>query len=245
MAADLTPPLVEISAIPYPLRLELATTALVLIDMQRDFLEPGGFGSMLGNDAALLRHAIPPCQRLLAAARAAGLLVIHTREGHAADFTDLHPAKLARGEGSLRIGDHGPMGRILIKGEHGQDIIPELAPAPGEPVFDKPGKGAFYNTPLAQILTERGIRTLLVAGVTTEVCVHATTREANDRGFECLVVSDATASYFPEFHRVALEMITAQGGILGWVSDSATVCSVLTNANTRYPSPTRPRGCPP
>ena len=219
--------MITIPAKPYPLILSPDTTALIVIDMQRDFLEPGGFGEMLGNDVSLLRSAVAPCQRLLAAARAAGLLVIHTREGHAADFSDLHPAKLARGKAPLRIGDQGPMGRILIKGEHGQDIVPELAPAPGEVVLDKPGKGAFYNTPLAQILADHGVRTLLVAGVTTEVCVHATTREANDRGFECLVVSDATASYFPEFHRVALEMITAQGGILGWVADSAAVCAAL------------------
>jgi nicotinamidase-related amidase len=218
---------IEIPAEPYPLFVRRESTALILIDMQRDFLEPGGFGEMLGNDVSQLRRAVEPCQRLLDAARAAGLLVIHTREGHAADFADLHPAKLARGKGRLRIGDEGPMGRILIKGEHGQDIIPELAPAQGEVVFDKPGKGAFYNTALQQILTDHRIQSLIVAGVTTEVCVHATTREANDRGYECLVVSDATASYFPEFHRVALEMITAQGGILGWVADSATVCATL------------------
>ncbi|MFZ2208710.1 MAG: isochorismatase family cysteine hydrolase [Porticoccaceae bacterium] len=231
MASDLTPALVELPATPYPLHLRLATTALILIDMQRDFLEPGGFGAVLGNDVALLRSAVAPCQRLLAAARNAGLLVIHTREGHGPDLADAHPAKLARGKGPLRIGDHGPMGRILIHGEHGHDIIPELAPAPGEPVLDKPGKGAFYNTDLALILANHGTRTLIVAGVTTEVCVHATTREGNDRGYECLVVSDAVASYFPEFHRVALEMIVAQGGILGWVADSAAVCSVLTQAN--------------
>lgn len=231
MASDLTPALVELPATPYPLHLRLATTALILIDMQRDFLEPGGFGAMLGNDVSLLRSAVAPCQRLLAAARSARLLVIHTREGHGPDLADAHPAKLARGKGPLRIGDHGPMGRILIQGEHGHDIIPELAPIPGEPVLDKPGKGAFYNTDLALILANHGIRTLIVAGVTTEVCVHATTREGNDRGYECLVVSDAVASYFPEFHRVALEMIVAQGGILGWVADSAAVCSVLTQAN--------------
>lgn len=231
MASDLTPALVEIPARPYPLHLRLATTALILIDMQRDFLEPGGFGSLLGNDVSLLRGAIAPCQRLLAAARGAGMLVIHTREGHGPDLADAHPAKLARGKGPLRIGDQGPMGRILIQGEHGHDIIPELAPVPGEPVLDKPGKGAFYNTELERILARHHIRTLIVAGVTTEVCVHATTREGNDRGYECLVVSDATASYFPEFHRVALDMICAQGGILGWVADTAAVCPVLTRTS--------------
>ncbi|HBG31338.1 cysteine hydrolase [Candidatus Macondimonas diazotrophica] len=213
-----------------PLRLEVSSTALIIIDMQRDFLEPGGFGAMLGNDVSLLRSAIGPCQALLAAARAAGLLIIHTREGHRPDLSDAPPSKLARGGGPKRIGDPGPMGRILIRGEPGHGIVPELAPAPREPVLDKPGKGAFYQTDLALILANAGIRTLLVAGVTTEVCVHTTVREANDRGFECLVVSDAVGSYFPEFHRVALAMITAQGGIFGWVSDSARVCSALTRA---------------
>lgn len=213
-----------------PLRLDVSSTALIIIDMQRDFLEPGGFGAMLGNDVALLRSAIGPCQALLAAARAAGLLIIHTREGHRPDLSDAPPSKLARGGGPKHIGDPGPMGRILIRGEPGHGIISELAPAPGEPVLDKPGKGAFYQTDLALILANAGIRTLLVAGVTTEVCVHTTVREANDRGFECLVVSDAVGSYFPEFHRVALAMITAQGGIFGWVSDSARVCAALTRA---------------
>ena len=217
-----------LAADPYPLLLTPATTALVVIDMQRDFLEPGGFGEMLGNDVTLLRSAIGPCRRLLAAARAAGLLVIHTREGHRPDLADAPPAKLARGQGTRRIGDPGPMGRILIRGEPGHDLIPELAPVPGEPVLDKPGKGAFYQTDLALILANAGIRTLLVAGVTTEVCVHTTVREANDRGFECLVVSDAAASYFPEFHRAALAMITAQGGIFGWVAPAAAVCAALT-----------------
>jgi len=218
---------ITLAADPYPLRLAPAHTALVVIDMQRDFLEPGGFGTTLGNDVELLRGAIEPCRRLLDSARSAGLLVIHTREGHRPDLADAPPAKLARGRGPRRIGDAGPMGRILIRGEPGHDIIPELAPAPGEPVLDKPGKGAFYQTDLALILTNAGIHTLLMAGVTTEICVHTTVREANDRGFECLVVSDAVASYFPEFHRVALAMIAAQGGILGWVTDSATVCAGL------------------
>ncbi|MGE3297710.1 MAG: cysteine hydrolase family protein [Porticoccaceae bacterium] len=222
--------MVEIAAAPYPLHLRFATTALILIDMQRDFLEPGGFGAMLGNEVSLLRSAIVPCQRLLDVARKAGLLVVHTREGHRPDLSDAPPAKLNRGRGTRRIGDPGPMGRILIRGEPGHDFIPELAPAPGEPVVDKPGKGAFYQTDLALILANRGVRTLLVAGVTTEVCVHTTVREANDRGFECLVVSDAVASYFPEFHRVALEMIAAQGGLFGWVADSAAVCAALTRA---------------
>jgi nicotinamidase-related amidase len=225
------PPLLEIAAQPYPLALDPARTALIVIDMQRDFLEPGGFGAMLGNDVTRLRCAIAPCQRLLAAARGAGILIIHTREGHRPDLSDAPPAKLNRGRGTRRIGDPGPMGRILIRGEPGHDTIPELAPIPGEPVLDKPGKGAFYQTDLGLILANAGIRTLLVAGVTTEVCVHTTVREANDRGYECLVVSDATASYFPEFHRVALEMVAAQNGIFGWVADSATVCSDLIQAS--------------
>ena len=219
--------MIDIPAKPYALRLNPASTALIVIDMQRDFLEPGGFGAMLGNDVSLLRSAIAPCQNLLSTARGAGIPVIHTREGHRPDMSDAPPAKVARGKGPTRIGDVGPMGRILIRGEPGHDFIPELYPQPGEVVLDKPGKGSFWQTDLALILANRGIHSLIVAGVTTEVCVHATTREANDRGYECLVVSDATASYFPEFHRVALEMITAQGGILGWVADCATVCAAL------------------
>lgn len=233
-AVTMTTDMMKVPALPYPLGWHPATTALLVIDMQRDFLEPGGFGAMLGNDVALLRTTIAPCQRLLAAARAAGLLVIHTREGHRPDLSDAPPAKLARGDGAEirtgRIGDIGPMGRILIRGEPGHDIIAELAPVAGEPVLDKPGKGAFYQTDLALILANRGIRTLLVAGVTTEVCVHTSVREANDRGFECLVVSDAVGSYFPEFHRVALAMVSAQGGIFGWVADSAAVCAALAHA---------------
>ena len=222
------PTSLKIAAQPYPLTLDPARTALLVIDMQRDFLEPGGFGAMLGNDVSRLRSAIGPCQALLAAARTAGLLVIHTREGHRPDLSDAPPAKLARGPGPMRIGDSGPMGRILIRGEPGHAIVPELMPLTDEPVLDKPGKGAFYQTDLTLLLANRGISGLIVAGVTTEVCVHTTVREANDRGFECLVVSDAVASYFPQFHRAALDMITAQGGIFGWVADAATVCAALT-----------------
>jgi len=221
------PTLLEIAAQPYPLALDPARTALLLIDMQRDFLEPGGFGAMLGNDVSRLRSAIAPCQRLLDVARKAGMLVIHTREGHRPDLSDAPPAKLTRGPGPMRIGDAGPMGRILIRGEPGHAIVPELMPLPDEPVLDKPGKGAFYQTDLSLLLANRGIASLIVAGVTTEVCVHTTVREANDRGFECLVVSDAVASYFPQFHRAALDMITAQGGIFGWVADAATLCAEL------------------
>lgn len=204
-----------------------ATTALIIIDMQRDFLEPGGFGETLGNDVSLLAKAVPPTESLLAAARAAGLLIVHTREGHKPDLSDVPPAKLERGEPKARIGDLGPMGRILIRGEPGHDIIPALAPRDGEPVIDKPGKGAFYATELSDVLEARDIATLLVCGVTTEVCVHTTVREGNDRGYRCIVVSDACGSYIPEFHTTGLAMIKAQGGIFGWVSDSASVIAAL------------------
>ena len=216
-----------IAALPEPLAISIDRTAVVMIDMQRDFIEPGGFGASLGNDVALLRRAIGPCQALLAGARAAGMLVIHTREGHRADLSDAPPAKLERGEPRLRIGAAGPMGRILVRGEPGHALIPELQPLPGEPVIDKPGKGAFHATELGTILQYRGIETLVVCGVTTEVCVHSTVREANDRGYRCVVPGDCCASYFPEFHEVALRMIHAQGGIFGWVSDSARVLAAL------------------
>jgi nicotinamidase-related amidase len=220
-------PKVTIEAEPGPLLIDPAKTAVVMIDMQRDFLEPGGFGETLGNDVSLLSKAIAPAKKLLAAARRLGMLVIHTREGHRPDMADAPPAKVERGVPSLRIGAPGPMGRILIRGEKGHDIIPELAPADGEPVVDKPGKGAFYATDLGSILQHRGIENLLVGGVTTEVCVHTTVREANDRGYRCVVISDACGSYFPEFHEMGLKMIKAQGGIFGWVSDSARILTAL------------------
>ncbi len=215
-----------------------AKTALVIIDMQRDFLEPGGFGAALGNDVSLLASAIAPAQRLLDAARGAGIFVIHTREGHRPDLSDAPDRKVKRGAENQRIGAEGPMGRILVRGEPGHDIIPELAPHQGEPVIDKPGKGAFYQTDLEAILRNRGISQLILCGVTTEVCVHTTLREANDRGFWCLVASDACGSYFPEFHRVALDMVKAQGGIFGWVTDVASICPVLAGANDKAASTT-------
>ena len=208
-----------IKAEPFALDFDVASTALVIIDMQRDFVLPGGFGEALGNDTSLLLAAVEPIGRALAKAREIGMLVIHSREGHRPDLTDCPPAKLHRG-GKTFIGEAGPMGRILVRGEKGHDIIDQLYPIDGEPVIDKPGKGSFHATDLAQILSDRGIKTLVVCGVTTEVCVHTTVREANDRGYECLVLSDCVASYFPEFQRVALEMIKAQGGIFGWVSDA-------------------------
>ncbi|GAS95896.1 nicotinamidase-like amidase [Mycolicibacterium canariasense] len=217
----------SVPAEPSAFTLEPGRTALIVIDMQRDFLLPGGFGESLGNDVHQLLKVVGPLADLIAAARAAGLLVIHTREGHQPDLSDCPPAKLNRGAPSQRIGDPGKYGRILIRGEYGHDIVDELAPIAGEVVIDKPGKGAFYATDLQDVLTGAGITQLLITGVTTEVCVHTTTREANDRGYECLVVSDCVGSYFPEFQRVGLEMITAQGGIFGWVADTAAVIPAL------------------
>ena len=220
--------MVRIAARPYDFAFDPARAALLIIDMQRDFVEPGGFGAALGNDVARLRASIAPLVALLAVARQAGLFVMHTREGHKPDLSDLHETKRLRGRGTTTIGDEGPMGRILIVGEPGHDIIPELYPIAGEPVIDKPGKGAFYNTGLADIVAAKGLTQLIVCGVTTEVCVHTTVREANDRGIECLVLSDCTASYFPAFHEAALAMIVAQGGIFGWVTDSESVIATLT-----------------
>jgi len=217
----------RIEAEPSALVVDLDHAALIIIDMQRDFLEPGGFGETLGNNVALLKAAVPPLQTLLAAARKAGMLIIHTREGHRPDLSDAPRHKVERGEPSMRIGAPGPMGRILVRGEPGHDIIPELYPAPGEPVIDKPGKGAFYQTDLELMLKNREIDTLLVCGVTTEVCVNTTVREANDRGFRCIVLSDCCASYFPEFHAAGLAMIKAQGGIFGWVTASPQVLAAL------------------
>ncbi|MBV9749077.1 MAG: cysteine hydrolase [Acetobacteraceae bacterium] len=224
-------PVRRTQAQPYEFGLIPARCALVIIDMQRDFLESGGFGEILGNDVSRLRRAIEPNRRLLAAWRAADLLVIHTREGHRPDLADLPMAKKVRGGGATTIGDAGPMGRILVRGEPGHDIIPELAPAPGEPVIDKPGKGAFFATDLHAILQNRGVTQLVVTGVTTEVCVHTTVREANDRGYDCLVVADCCASYFPEFHEVGLRMIVAQGGIFGWVANADDVIAALDPAH--------------
>ncbi|WP_372056667.1 cysteine hydrolase [Tistrella mobilis] len=216
---------ITIDAAPYVFTAPRDRLALIVIDMQRDFLEPGGFGASLGNDVTRVRPSIAPTRRLLEGFRAAGLPVFHTRECHLPDLSDCPPAKHGRGPGPLRIGDPGPMGRILIRGEPGADIIPELAPLPGEVVIDKPGKGAFHATPLGDELARRGISHLVFAGVTTEVCVQTTMREANDRGFDCLLATDATDSYFPEFKAATIAMITAQAGIVGW---AAPVDAVLT-----------------
>jgi len=213
-------PRVRVEAEPSALAVDLESAALVIIDMQRDFLEPGGFGEALGNDVSRLRAAVGPCSAVLAAARRLDLFVIHTREGHRPDLSDAPPYKVERGDPANRIGASGPMGRILVRGEPGHDIVPELYPLASEPVIDKPGKGAFYQTDLELMLRNRGIDTLFVAGVTTEVCVNTTVREANDRGFRCIVLADCCASYFPEFHAAGLAMIKAQGGIFGSVTAS-------------------------
>jgi nicotinamidase-related amidase len=218
---------ITVDAEPYAFEFSPSTCALLIIDMQRDFLEPGGFGEMLGNDVSQLRSAIEPNRRLLAAWRSKNLPVMHTREGHRPDLTDLPPAKKIRGRGKTTIGDAGPMGRIPVRGEAGHDIIPELYPLLSEPVIDKPGKGAFFATDLHAILQNRGIQQLIVTGVTTEVCVNTTVREANDRGYDCLVPSDCVGSYFPEFQAMGLKMIKAQGGIFGWVSSSEKLLAVL------------------
>ncbi|MGF1791692.1 cysteine hydrolase family protein [Photobacterium profundum] len=210
------------NAEPFALEFSPVNTALVIIDMQRDFVEPGGFGEALGNDVSLVRSAIEPCGKVLKAARDAGIMVIHTREGHRADLSDCPPVKLTRG-GQTFIGEESPKGRILIRGEEGHDIIPELYPIAGEPIIDKPGKGAFYQTDLHLILQNRNIKTLIVCGVTTEVCVTTTVREANDRGYECIIPEDCVGSYFPKFQKYSLEMIKAQGAIFGWVSNSENI----------------------
>ena len=220
----------KVEAEPYEFTFERASCALLIIDMQRDFVDPGGFGEALGNDVSLLRRAIEPTRRVLDAWRRQQLLVIHTREGHRPDLSDLPQAKKLRGRLKNGIGDPGPMGRILVRGEYGHDIIDELKPLSGEPVIDKPGKGAFHATDLGALLQNRGIRQLVVCGVTTEVCVNTTVREANDRGYDCLVLEDCVGSYFPEFQAAALKMIKAQGGIFGWVGDSKRFLQALAHA---------------
>jgi nicotinamidase-related amidase len=217
----------NIAAQPFDFAFELSTTALVIIDMQRDFIEPGGFGESLGNNVALLEAIVPACQAVLSAWRAAGGLVLHTREAHLADLSDCPPAKLNRGNPSLRIGDVGPMGRVLVAGEPGNQIIPQLAPVPGEIVIDKPGKGMFYGTPVHNLLHQGSISHLLFMGVTTEVCVQTSMREANDRGYDSLLLTDCTESYFPHFKAAAIEMIHAQGAIVGWTAPSSLLLQAL------------------
>ncbi|MDP2066073.1 MAG: cysteine hydrolase [Burkholderiaceae bacterium] len=217
----------RIDADPFPYDFEVASTALIIIDMQRDFIEPGGFGETLGNDVSLLSAIVPACVAVLAAWRTAGGLVVHTREAHASDLADCPPAKRNRGNPTLRIGDAGPMGRILIAGELGNQIIDALAPATGEIVIDKPGKGAFYATPLHALLQQAGITHLLFMGVTTEVCVQTSMREANDRGYDSLLLEDCTESYFAPFKTSTLEMMRAQGAIIGWTAPSMALLQAL------------------
>jgi nicotinamidase-related amidase len=219
----------QIDANPFAYEFELDRTALVIIDMQRDFVEPGGFGETLGNDVSLLQAIVPATQSVLHAWRRKGGLVIHTREAHRPDLADCPPAKRNRGTPALRIGDTGPMGRILIAGEPGNQIVDALAPIDGEIVIDKPGKGAFYATGLQSMLQQRSIRKLIFMGVTTEVCVQTSMREANDRGYDCLLLEDCTESYFPAFKTAAIEMIRAQGAIVGWTAPSAALLAALGN----------------
>lgn len=219
--------MIEIDATPFAYPFAPGHTALVVIDMQRDFVEPGGFGASLGNDVSLLHTAIAPIGSLLAAWRARNWTIVHTRESHQPDLSDCPPAKRLRGSPTLRIGEPGPMGRLLIRGEPGTSIIPALAPQPGELVIDKPGKGMFWSTGLHETLQALGVTHLVFTGVTTEVCVQTSMREANDRGYDCLLIEDATESYFPEFKAAALAMIAAQGAIVGWHTPSATLLEAI------------------
>lgn len=215
-----------IQARPHAFSYQPNTSALIVIDMQRDFIDSGGFGESLGNDVSRLQKIIPAVKRLINGFRGAGITIIHTRECHLPDLSDCPDAKRYRGNPGLRIGDPGPMGRLLVKGEPGVEIIPTLAPIPGEKVIDKPGKGAFYHTDLQEFLQDQHIETLFFAGVTTEVCVQSTMREANDRGYFCLLARDATESYFDVFKQTTIDMIEAQGAIVGW---TATVDDILTS----------------
>ena len=228
-----TAQLLTVAAQPFAFNFDVATTALVIIDMQRDFIEPGGFGQTLGNNVSLLSAIVPACQAVLVAWRAQGGLVVHTREAHRADLADCPPAKRNRGNPTLRIGDVGPMGRILITGEPGSQIIAELVPVAGEIVLDKPGKGAFYATDLQTLLQQAGVTRLIFMGVTTEVCVQSSMREANDRGYDCLLLEDCTESYFPAFKAAAVEMMRAQNAIVGWTATSHNLLPLLTTQPAR------------
>lgn len=215
--------MLTVDAAPYPFAFDLQSTALVVIDMQRDFIEPGGFGDALGNDVSRLSAIIPTVAKLLDLCRGHGLTIIHTREAHKGDLSDCPPSKIARGNASVRIGEPGPMGRLLVRGEPGNQIVQQLEPMTGEWVIDKPGKGMFWNTGLLEQLQQAKISHLIFAGVTTEVCVQTSMREANDRGFEGLLITDATQSYFEHFKTATIEMITAQGAIVGWAAPLAAL----------------------
>jgi biuret amidohydrolase len=230
-AESLAVSLNTVQARPGPFAFDVRHTALLMIDMQRDFLEPGGFGAMLGNDVSQLGDVASRCGQLLGWARACGITVMHTQEAHATDLSDCPPSKRARGGLAVGIGDVGPLGRVLVAGAPGSDFVAECQPLPGEWVQRKPGKGAFYATGLEDRLRRAGISHLLFAGVTTEVCVQTSMREANDRGFECLIVEDCTASYFPAFKQATLEMLVAQGGIVGWAAPMAALKAALTAAS--------------
>ncbi|MBI3530644.1 MAG: cysteine hydrolase [Betaproteobacteria bacterium] len=208
--------------------LALERTALLVIDMQRDFLDPRGYAAKAGLDIAPLQTAIAPVRKLLDAARAAGLMIVHTREGHVPDLSDCPPVKLARSRNAgAEIGSPGPLGRLLIRGEPGHDFIDELQPAAAEIVIDKPGYSAFAHTDLDHRLRVRDIETLLLSGITTEVCVSSTLRDAVDRGYRCITIGDACASAFPDLHDAALRMIAVEGGIFGSVSSSEQVAAEL------------------
>lgn len=222
--------MIPVPARPYPYPLDPAHTALVVIDMQRDFIERGGFGDSLGNDVSRLEAIVPTTAALIGLFREKGWTVIHTREAHLPDLSDCPPAKIRRGNPSLKIGEAGAMGRLLVRGEPGNQIVDALAPLPGEIVVDKPGKGMFWATGLHDRLVGLGITHLVFAGVTTEVCVQTSMREANDRGYESLLIEDATESYFAEFKTATIKMIAAQGGIVGWVTPLAELQTAVRGA---------------
>ena len=222
--------IVAVDAKPYPYPLPTSKPCLIVIDMQRDFIEPGGFGDALGNQVHRLTAIVPTVKRLIEGFRKLNLPIVHTRECHKPDLSDCPPSKLIRGKAKLKIGDLGPMGRILIDGEPGNSLLDELRAEQGELELTKPGKGCFYATSLDAHLRKLQVTHLILAGVTTEVCVQTTMREANDRGYECLLVEDATESYFPEFKQATLNMIVAQGGIVGWTATCDRTLSALEQA---------------